>query len=194
MERYLKESDVYALFPQSGIINHFHVADIDKLPRADVAPVIHARWELDSSTSMDYYGNEQKRYICSRCGASWVKPGPYCECGARMDLKPEEPYKEPITQLNRLQAMSADELAEFLSEILWKCHEAGYHGNGPWDEDGGTYCSEVLDCPLKEVCKTVLKDQGGKGNAICDAHTLKEWLNQVVDSIQEDKENDEVHT
>lgn len=191
MERYLKESDVYALFPQSGIINHLHVADIDKLPRADVAPVIHARWESDSSS---------KKY-CPICGfdfelyafnASFFR---YCpQCGAMLDLKPEEPYKEPITQLNRLQAMSADELAEFLSEILWKCHEAGYHGNGPWDEDGGTYCSEVLDCPLKEVCKTVLKDQGGKGNAICDAHTLKEWLNQVVDSIQEDKENDEVHT
>lgn len=193
MERYLKESDVYALFPQEGIAR-LHVSDIDKLPRADVTAVIHARWVSDPFIYLDDDGKPIKKVICSRCGTTWVSPGgKYCNCGAKMDLESGEPYKEPMTQLARLQNMSADELAEFLSTILENCYNAGYHGNGPWDENGGTYCSEVLKCPLKDVCKTVLKDQGGKGNAICDSYTIKEWLNQIVEVPQEEKTDDEVH-
>lgn len=57
---------------------------IDSLPAADVAPVVHGRWE--------HLGGDE--WNCSSCGfvictyGSWEKPEQkYCEdCGAKMDL------------------------------------------------------------------------------------------------------------
>lgn len=56
---------------------------IDRIPAADVAPVIHAHWA--------HLGGDE--WCCSACGfvitteGSWDKPiKKYCEdCGARMD-------------------------------------------------------------------------------------------------------------
>ena len=45
-------------------------------PAADVAPVVHGRWVVESS------GNNWR---CSACGSCFF-PGPYCpNCRARMD-------------------------------------------------------------------------------------------------------------
>ena len=63
------------------------VRDIEDAPAADVAPVVHARWEHKGG---DEWG-------CTACGAvvstegSWDRPGDkYCRhCGAKMD-EPKE--------------------------------------------------------------------------------------------------------
>ena len=60
-------------------------AVIDTLPAADVAPVIHARWEdrLDGITP-----------FCTACGCAHnclIRHPPYCpHCGAIMDLKEKQ--------------------------------------------------------------------------------------------------------
>lgn len=61
---------------------------IDDIPTADVAPVVHARWD---SVGFDRFWN---KFIfgCTRCQRRVkvskredLKDFPYCHCGARMD-------------------------------------------------------------------------------------------------------------
>lgn len=55
---------------------------LEKLPAADVAPVVHARWIPRSDKgiiSMTY------PYMCSRCWRVEMNKEPYCNCGAKMD-------------------------------------------------------------------------------------------------------------
>lgn len=57
---------------------------IELLPAADVAPVVHGRWVpfLDGDSIMP-----ERYYRCSRCGRIERQSEPYCNCGAKMDLK-----------------------------------------------------------------------------------------------------------
>lgn len=61
------------------------VEDIENLPAADVAPVVHGRWDI-----MDGY---KARRACSVCGWDVPEYGKfysYCpNCGAKMDLEVE---------------------------------------------------------------------------------------------------------
>lgn len=57
---------------------------LDRIPAADVAPVVHARWIEKSAPARKIY------FECSHCGAQENKhtaiKGYYCwRCGARMD-------------------------------------------------------------------------------------------------------------
>ena len=65
-----------------GIIEEW----IASIPAADVAPVVHARWEMKSEdTTPGIY--HVKKAFCTRCGKSnkQYRP-PYCpHCGAKMD-------------------------------------------------------------------------------------------------------------
>ncbi len=78
MDDYIKRNDVYELFPNSGFAR-LHVADIDKIPSADVAPVKYGRWgkvyrskvtvtDGYVSTCCDMW-NERKSRFCPNCGA-----------------------------------------------------------------------------------------------------------------------------
>ena len=62
------------------------LAMIDDMPTANVAPVVHARWEMKSEdTTPGIY--HVKKAFCTRCGKSnkQYRP-PYCpHCGAKMD-------------------------------------------------------------------------------------------------------------
>ena len=50
---------------------------IKSLEPADVAPVVHARWEKKKDSGLFY---------CSECGLPSMHKWPYCErCGAKMD-------------------------------------------------------------------------------------------------------------
>lgn len=60
MGRYINESDIYNLFPQSGV-ERLHVAQIDELTRADVVEVKHGCWIED--------GYADVPCVCSNCGA-----------------------------------------------------------------------------------------------------------------------------
>ena len=55
------------------------VEDIEAIPNADVAPVVHGRWEH----------HENGTAYCSECEMDAVEDGTdYCpNCGAKMDLK-----------------------------------------------------------------------------------------------------------
>lgn len=57
------------------------------LPTADVAPVVHGRWVKE--VYRDPYGADWTKYHCSLCGRVEIKKEPYCNCGAKMDLKEE---------------------------------------------------------------------------------------------------------
>ena len=51
--------------------------DIDKIPTADVAPVVHAHW---------YTYPDDKQFKCSNCKTGVDLPTLYCpNCGAKMD-------------------------------------------------------------------------------------------------------------
>lgn len=54
-------------------------------PAADVAPVVHGRWEKE--VYRDPYGADWTKYHCSLCGRVEIKKEPYCNCGAKMDVK-----------------------------------------------------------------------------------------------------------
>ena len=59
---------------------------IECIPAADVAPVVHARWEMKSEdTTPGIY--HVKKAFCTRCGKSNKQDRPpYCpNCGAKMD-------------------------------------------------------------------------------------------------------------
>lgn len=67
--------------------------EIADMPAADVAPVVHGRWELQRK------GNWINVFVCSVCGRGETieesvlynsqlkmpKKYPYCHCGAKMD-------------------------------------------------------------------------------------------------------------
>ena len=56
--------------------------EIEAIPSADVAPVVHGRWisYLDGDHIMP-----ERYYRCSRCGRVESSRQPYCHCGAKMD-------------------------------------------------------------------------------------------------------------
>ena len=61
MADYVNKSMLYSLCEPRGIVT-LHVSDIDAMPSADVAPVVHARWELSQRIAGG------ARWECSLCG------------------------------------------------------------------------------------------------------------------------------
>ena len=59
---------------------------IDAAPTIDAAPVVHAKWDVESTKHGD-------RLCCCRCGFCGDGTGEnYCPyCGAKMDLEEEKP-------------------------------------------------------------------------------------------------------
>lgn len=59
---------------------------IEKLPAADVVPVVHGVW-IEEEKKIEFYGciDKQTFYKCSLCGRYEEKQEPYCNCGAKMD-------------------------------------------------------------------------------------------------------------
>lgn len=65
--------------------------NIERFPAADVAPVIHAKWEFVAGPNED----NNLQFMCDNCGAGDVHAAgvtvPYCwRCGARMDGEDEK--------------------------------------------------------------------------------------------------------
>lgn len=60
------------------------VCEMEDIPAADVAPVVHGHWEDDVYT--DPYGAKWTKYRCSLCGRIEVVKEPYCNCGAKMEV------------------------------------------------------------------------------------------------------------
>lgn len=56
--------------------------ELDAIPAADVAPVVHARWIARSDKGIISMTHP---YMCSRCWRVEMDKEPYCNCGAKMD-------------------------------------------------------------------------------------------------------------
>ncbi len=54
---------------------------IEKIPAADVAPVVHARWITRTDKGVISMTHP---YMCSRCWRVEMNKEPYCNCGAKM--------------------------------------------------------------------------------------------------------------
>lgn len=79
MADYINKADVYKLFEGTNGVIRMHVAEVDQIPAADVAPVVHGRWE-------QFRMFEEFIMRCSCCqkvGLSYFGYCPYC--GATMD-------------------------------------------------------------------------------------------------------------
>ena len=73
--------DVGNPFPDG--VDAIDIKDVDAIPAADVAPVVHGRW-LDSKHKI--FSNTYD-YVCSNCGCDYaLAKYNYCpNCGAKMD-------------------------------------------------------------------------------------------------------------
>ena len=62
---------------------------IKNAPTADVAPVVHGRWDVKELWICNSDGKPVsvigKVYVCNRCGREEEQMEPYCNCGAKMD-------------------------------------------------------------------------------------------------------------
>lgn len=87
MAEYVSKSTLYALCGQRGI-TYLHVSDIDNMPAADVAPVVHGTWFLRHIG----YGHYWECSVCHATPIYVTNNTNYCpNCGAKMDMEQEEP-------------------------------------------------------------------------------------------------------
>lgn len=70
--------------------------EINNIPAADVAPVVHGRWiperHKDRVSQTEYHSYIW--YHCSECGRRLIgyrdpREAPFCHCGTKMDLRGE---------------------------------------------------------------------------------------------------------
>lgn len=80
MDEYIKLSDVIAAIrniPRGNWSNERYSASVKAIPAADVAPVVHGKWEYNTGDNIPY---------CSECMMPQDSECNFCpNCGARMD-------------------------------------------------------------------------------------------------------------
>jgi len=81
MPRYIEENEIYKLFNARGVAQ-LHVGDIDVLPRADVEPVVHARWIVPDDNYPDTCSNCLFEFVWD--GDDGYHPKRCPNCGAKM--------------------------------------------------------------------------------------------------------------
>lgn len=95
--------------------------ELDYVPAADVAPVVHGEWVL---VDHDEYG---KQYECSVCGRSVVTRGnvtpPYCRCGAKMDGGGQDRFADIGKMYSEIKAEAIREFAERLKNKFYSYYE-----------------------------------------------------------------------
>lgn len=93
MAEYVNKSMLYSLCEPRGIVT-LHVSDIDAMPSADVAPVVHGKWVYNKNANDWGIGG----YVCSECqnknnnlpcnrvkSVRMFSGAKYCpECGAKI--------------------------------------------------------------------------------------------------------------
>lgn len=103
MAEYIKREDAIKIAEKYGLANgsalgrHTGLADciaseIAAIPAADVAPVVHAKWEMRRVYVNGYEGSGEEKAFCSHCNKSNKQyTPPYCpHCGAKMDEEDEQ--------------------------------------------------------------------------------------------------------
>jgi len=79
IERKAIKYELWAVVNPRGPLMVVRKETIDRIPAAEVAPVVHGRWK-----KINPY---KTKYECSECGATWPDyQSDFCQdCGARMD-------------------------------------------------------------------------------------------------------------
>ena len=83
MPRYIDAENIeYFALSGYGLTNKqfAHKPQIEEIPTADVAPVVHAHWERKA-----YFPDGTPAWVCSRCGHPEEVKYSHCNCGAKMD-------------------------------------------------------------------------------------------------------------
>lgn len=82
MDEYIKRKTAIDLITRRYENPEICTQEINSIPAADVAPVVHGRW-------ISFLGGDhimpERYYRCSRCGRVESRRQPYCHCGAKMD-------------------------------------------------------------------------------------------------------------
>ena len=82
MDEYIKRKTAIDLITRRYENPEICTQEINSIPAADVAPVVHGRW-------ISFLGGDhimpERYYRCSRCGRVESSRQPYCHCGAKMD-------------------------------------------------------------------------------------------------------------
>lgn len=78
--------------PYAEGVEAVDISDVDAIPAADVAPVVHGRWKFKPVHKFNSKGKLIKYCdipCCSECGREYgsIKNIPYCNCGAKMDAE-----------------------------------------------------------------------------------------------------------
>jgi hypothetical protein len=91
MARYIDASEIRYTYRPHTQDNIAYKDEIEKIPTADVAPVVHGHWIYKFRTHDGGYC-----YECSVCGRyeraefnSDIENMPHCHCGAKMDENEE---------------------------------------------------------------------------------------------------------
>lgn len=86
----IKESvcDVFNIASNAGRMYQKIKQIVETVPAADVAPVVHGKWEMRDIWICNSDGKPVApvgvEYVCSVCGRSEDNMEPYCHCGAKM--------------------------------------------------------------------------------------------------------------
>lgn len=82
MTEYIERAVVIDLITRRYENPEICTQEINSIPAANVAPVVHGRW-------ISFLGGDhimpERYYRCSRCGRVESRRQPYCHCGAKMD-------------------------------------------------------------------------------------------------------------
>lgn len=82
MAEYIEREAVIDLITRRYENPEICTQEINSIPAANVAPVVHGRW-------ISFLGGDhimpERYYRCSRCGRVESRRQPYCHCGAKMD-------------------------------------------------------------------------------------------------------------
>lgn len=100
MPEYIERQAVIDLLKGAGEESGSPVVDIelmieavqDDISAADVAPIIHAKWEMRRVYVNGCEGSGEEKAFCSHCNKSNKQyTPPYCpHCGAKMDEEDEQ--------------------------------------------------------------------------------------------------------
>ena len=85
MAEYIEKSEIYRRYFNNGCgVVRLHVSDIDVIPAAAVAPVVHGRWIKGVPVG---FSGKPDGYRCSVCETVILGMPPlYCQrCGSKMD-------------------------------------------------------------------------------------------------------------
>jgi len=95
MSEYIKKEDVLEIVKRTSGDYAAAFSEIRKLPKADVAPGVHGKWEVyvtQAFRGFDDFGDPIYKdafvYRCPECGRKTVIEENYCpNCGIKMDLE-----------------------------------------------------------------------------------------------------------